>query len=827
MKTKLSIIQIIGICLIPVSMTIYHFVPQTREAFEGSAMINYLIAILYLILSFGDRPKGATIFKPKIPRINLHIVLSLLFVSCFTLNKDIHVFALTPVWLQLILILVIAAFILISFKDSIHPTLTKTASFIHGLGIVIYLYYTIVLMHFFPFAIIGMILLGLSVHLLVPFILCIVSIHCSMSKKCINANSNMVLGGFTAGIIFTICYSILFNYHTQQINNAQKDLLLNEKSIFPEWVNYAQNCTSPYWTKRIVGRDLLFEDFENNWWSFNFNTSSFSEIKQHDPLVAFASLFTDRIPLSNIEQVKVLSACANTRHYAYEKLWSGKDLRISKELTDARIYPEYRMAYTEKTIWIENSNQWENNQQEALLTFQLPEGAVATSLSLWMDGKEEKSRLTTRKKANTAYKTIVGRERTHPVVLHWQEGNRLTATIFPCTPKEARKVKIGVTYPLALNNNTLTFNNLKIQGPDNSQANEIVHIKVIGKSNEIIVPGKFKEELHNQFLYDGNTISEWKCQLKAEPISEKPFVFNGQAWQLRPLAFSKGNIPGSIYLDINNSWKKDEVEQILLKADKIPVYAYHQSLIQINAENMELLFDLLSKKAFSLFPVYKINNSANSLLITKGDSNSPIPSELENSVFKNNLIDYMKNWKTPIPTLVIDHKTSPFIMALNQYKIIDTRDISYTDLKSLNIDEWFKHYKLPKDGVEIPISDMAIVPCNIKNNPLPEKMAPSHLLRLYNYHKVMQKAGELFLLRDADIPQGIYDLCNEAFIVTPISSLIVLETQNDYERFGIHSNQSSLKNANLQDSGAVPEPGEWAMIIILGLVITAIYLRFK
>ncbi len=36
-----------------------------------------------------------------------------------------------------------------------------------------------------------------------------------------------------------------------------------------------------------------------------------------------------------------------------------------------------------------------SRQQEAVHFFYLPEGAVATSLSLWIDGVEEKSRLTT------------------------------------------------------------------------------------------------------------------------------------------------------------------------------------------------------------------------------------------------------------------------------------------------------------------------------------------------------------------------------------------------------------------------------------------------
>jgi hypothetical protein len=53
----------------------------------------------------------------------------------------------------------------------------------------------------------------------------------------------------------------------------------------------------------------------------------------------------------------------------------------------------------------------------------------------------------------------------------------------------------------------------------------------------------------------------------------------------------------------------------------------------------------------------------------------------------------------------------------------------------------------------------------------------------------------------------------------------VLETQKDYDRFNIENSKNSLQNASLQSKGAVPEPHEWALIIIAVLVILTI--KFK
>ena len=57
------------------------------------------------------------------------------------------------------------------------------------------------------------------------------------------------------------------------------------------------------------------------------------------------------------------------------------------------------------------------------------------------------------------------------------------------------------------------------------------------------------------------------------------------------------------------------------------------------------------------------------------------------------------------------------------------------------------------------------------------------------------------------------------------ASLIVLETQADYERFDIRKSQDSLGNASMTASGAVPEPEEWALIILAVLAVTVLTLK--
>ena len=827
MKTKFSFLQLVGLCLIPIAATIYFLVPYNNDFMEGGSLVNFIITGLFFIVSFFDVPIIYKRFRIQFPAINWHIALLLLTISCFTLNKNVHVFNPFPIWLHVALLVSLLAFLMTSFAEIFSARIQRVISFFMGIGLLLFGYFTINLAPLMPIAIIGVIAFGISIHLLAPLFLVITSIVRIYKDRNNTLYPYHLFSGIIVATITTIVYVGLYSFHTGKIKDAQKELILNESNDLPEWVIYAQNSKSPFWIERIIGRGLIYEEFEEEWLDMNLNRGSFSEIKLHDPLVIISSLFNTPVELSDKERISILSSVCDTRHYAYEKLWSGKNLKVGKEVSDIRIYPNCRMAYMEYTTWITNDHKWERNQQEALFTFHLPEGAVATSLSLWIDGKEEKSRLTTRKNASRAYRQIVGVQRRDPVVLHWQEGNRLTATIFPCTPKEPRRVKVGFTIPLIYKNNRLIFENLKVKGPDNRDAETFVHIKMLGEVTGLDLPVGFNRENSNQFLYEGKTIDSWTCSFDSPALLNKKFSFGQYDYSLHyPVKLNQTLLPEEIYLDLNSSWSLREAKMVLSKAGNIPVYCFWGKKMRLNHDNIDNVFSHLSDLSFSLFPRHDFTSVKNKLLITKGYKNSPIPSEIKPSQFYNDLLECINNSVEPMPTISIDGQISPYISTLSQYKLLDIRPVDYQSLEKESIENWFINYQLAEGDVIIPISNMVI--SKIEKSPKDnEPQAPSHLIRLYNYHSVMQRAGHLFLADSAEIPDEVYKLCNEAFVVTPVSSLIVLETQQDYEQFDIEKNKNSLANANLKDSGAVPEPGEWALIISLILIILVFYFKFK
>jgi len=91
--------------------------------------------------------------------------------------------------------------------------------------------------------------------------------------------------------------------------------------------------------------------------------------------------------------------------------------------------------------------------------------------------------------------------------------------------------------------------------------------------------------------------------------------------------------------------------------------------------------------------------------------------------------------------------------------------------------------------------------------------------------------------RKKDIGQNEWkDILEKAeFIkaVTPVTSLIVLESEADYERFGIKKKSGGLGSSSLQDSflkskdGTVPEPEEWIFFIVSLIFAVWIFRKFS
>jgi XrtN system VIT domain protein len=243
----------------------------------------------------------------------------------------------------------------------------------------------------------------------------------------------------------------------------------------------------------------------------------------------------------------------------------------------------------------------------------------------------------------------------------------------------------------------------------------------------------------------------------------------------------------------------------------------------VTESNEEELFDKLSKYQFSLFPISVIRDPKHSILVSKTGHTSPNISDLHDSEFFNDLKDFSKNSER-INLFNLGNRLSPYLSSLKEYRFFNYQQGKPEDLK-----ECIEHNKFISDEendgqVIIHNAGLALTkePGQTTSN------APDHLMRLFAYNHFMHRLGKDGMdgLDKMDNKELI-SLASESYIVTPLSSLVVLETQKDYERFGIEDSQNSLKNATLKSKGAVPEPHEWILIVIAACVAIHLWFRIK
>jgi XrtN system VIT domain protein len=814
---------LIGLFLIPVSLFLFciPFFSQVRSDSQFALFIpNYGITVFYFILLLGSKrlKKGREGLFP------FFLFLVLFLISAYSLNREMVIFEKTVTWFAVLQVILCINYILFVFWESFPRLLQHSMVFLLGTSLITFFYMACYLAPvFFPGAFLFF-ALGISLHVFVPLLFVIYTIVL-MYKVTTHSKSflaTFVTGaGFAATLIigFVVWWSLI----TQTINKTYRQSSVSESNGLPGWVKVAQSTQHNWVTERALKADLVYTTFDGAGDFFwRIPSRNFNEERKHDPLVVMASFFAGKPNLSEENRIRLLESMYDSRHQSQERLWSGDDLWTEHIHTAVRIWPQYGLSYTEKEITVSNAAQsrgW-NDQQEALYTFHFPEGAVATSLSLWIDGKEEPGILTTKQKADSAYKTIVGREFRDPSVIHWQEGNTVTVRVFPVLAGESRKFKIGITAPLNRRGKQMEYENIYCDGPSFVHAQEDVELEFQQRPQHFIAPAVFSQKGKQGFTRSGNYDPSWKIQLDDQVLDRKAFSFNGKSYTIHLYRKQRSSaVFKTIYLDVNKAWTKEEFDNVYYTTKGKEVYVYLNALVQLNSENKDELFNALHKNQFSVFPLFLIPNANNSLLISKSAPTSPNIKDLEDSRFMNELKGSLSR-PHKIRLFNIGDHLSPYLRSLKEFRIFQYEHGSLEELKNLLSSQVFAKDIEYDNMVVIDNAEIAI---SQQEGEQPSQ-APDHLMRLFAYNHIMQKMGPCLLTSEEATPELI-DEAQKAYVVSPVSSLVVLETQKDYERFNIKDSENSLKNASAKSKGAVPEPHEWALIILAAGVV--LFVKWK
>lgn len=802
----------------------FSLLPETTEGM-GLFMIHYAILLFYFFFTLfsGKLKKG----KGGLPLVIITLLLFL--ISAYALNREMDVFEESIGWLQILLIVTSINLLVASLNIKIPFPIKLLQVCILTLGALLYLYLALYLLPTYAMGLLGTIAIGIGLHVFVPLLLLIYTITILVNE----CNRNRSL---SYDVMMVACISvIIIGLYCYRWTSVKKTLEMTyhsatvaDKVGWPAWVETLQVLPEGTMVDKFLKTDIVYNVADWNE-GFNFFSSPrmrWEEPQKHDPLVLMASLFAGKTSIPREDRIRMLQTLHDNRYGAEERLWSGNNLKTVHFNTEVQIWPTMHIAYVEKTISVAqrpSHYNWRGNQQEAIYVFQLPEGAVVTSLSLWIEGKEEKSVLTTKGKASKAYKTIVGVEARDPSVVHWQEGNRVSVRIFPVLPDNQRIFKLGVTVPMPERDGKIWFENFTFIGPDAKQASESVKIRIMDSKTEFIHTVALKRQQQNLYVYQGKYNPKLCLALDASPVQPHTFSFEEKSYRLANYTAQKQTKKfKTFYADVNAGWTEKEWQNLLKHTNGQKLKVYEDGWIKIDSENQKEVFSRLSKRKITLFPFYAINDNQNSLVITKSSGRTPTLNDLRESTAFDSLVQCANQGKR-FYLYHIGNEPSLYLSSLRELRLFYYAQGSLEDVMNDISQNQFDSDGETNNRIVLHNAGLSIETFDEPST----SNAPDHLLRLFAYNHIMQQGG-VKLLADSSLEGSPFgDIASYAHIVTPVSSMIVLEKSEDYDRFDIDKNKEGLKNASTQHSGSVPEPHEWALMMVCLILLTSLYQNHK
>ncbi|RMG68183.1 MAG: XrtN system VIT domain-containing protein [Bacteroidetes bacterium] len=792
--------------------------PESPSGFldlSGLFWINYALSVGYFVAILAHhwaqpRPR-------KGDEIAFARALVLFSLSAHTLNygTEIKVFEPYVDWMIGYVLLMHVTLLLLPHRQAFPAWLRTGLYFLAGAGLVLAVYLTLFLGPLIMLALPLSLAFGVSMHATVPLWFAIEygRLPWRMEK------TNRARGAFWSGVLapILILAGFLLPWHgLQRGTEAAQVRATAEAPVqgLPDWVVMSQYLPEGPLTEAVLMSDLFAQPSYWNWDDGLSRLGRRLAIRQrHDPLATAAKALYGPLELEEDLMVPLLDFRYAARHLTHRRLWRDTDVTVSAIDTRVQAYPAYRLAYLEHELQLTNTHPQPDNQQEAVLTFHLPEGATVTTLSLWVEGEERPARLTTRSKADSAYSTIVGRERRDPALLHWQEGDRVTLTVFPCTPAEARRVKVGFSFPLREADDRLHLQNIWFEGPPSAGAPMTAQLTVEDGSPAPDLPLGWKAQAEG-WRYQGEWHPTWRVSWPRVPLAEGAFSWRGDHYRLEAVPeTSEAFHPAAIYVDLHAGWDALRWEQLWPHLQGYEVYALLPEPVRITAANYSARLAEAQDRTFTLLPFHQLQPG--SLVICQSPEATPLLSDLDGSVYAHQLQDWLARQEGDLRVWELGTQPAPYLRSLRAFRALEIRQGRLPALVAqLETGQWPVASETA-EAVHLP-GTQARLRREASSAPSTQG-APDHLARLYHYQDLLRTIGPRYFERGAH-EEAWLDQARDAYVISPVASLVVLECEADYERFDIEATpEDSLGPVTVpSEAGAAPEPHEWAL---LGLVL--------
>lgn len=513
------------------------------------------------------------------------------------------------------------------------------------------------------------------------------------------------------------------------------------------------------------------------------------------------------------------------------RFWQEKDISLIASQMDGSIDNDASLGYLEWTVTFRNRNEF--RALEGFTQIQLPPNAVVSRLTLWINGEEREAAFAERAKVTNAYEEVTAKKR-DPVLVTTAGRDRVNMKFFPILPNGGEmKMRLGITFPLILEDekNGLIrlpyFRDKNFQIPD-----EIKHIVWLESKRELQSANQNLklEAKENIFTVRGNIadneLLDPNSSIKAVKSDDFEAVWTKEennyiTQEIREVSGAKPS--RFIFVVDTSETMKNEQTKIADSIKTLPAET-EVGIVLTHGNSLNQGFSYPNSFVGNPAEIAEIINNA---IFAGGTDNLPsltkawdLANEKENSVviwvhapqpykFSNSLVLVQRLNRRPNQTELFTISTA------NGFDVVEKEldKLSYlqntprfgglkTDLDRLLA-------KLNQSQKSFSYQRVNIAKAEFTN----AKETSKHLLRLWANDEINR-----ILASEKDEKKAV-ELGMKYQLVTPVTGAVVLETQQQYDEFG-------LKPVDKETVPTIPEPETYVLIaVVLGVLLWLLVTR--
>ena len=489
-----------------------------------------------------------------------------------------------------------------------------------------------------------------------------------------------------------------------------------------------------------------------------------------------------------------------------------KNLYLNQSRIDTIVYPESATYYTEWIMEFKNDS-W--REREARAQILLPPDGVISRLTLWVDGEEREAAYAARAKVKKAYKKVVSRKR-DPVLVTTYGKDRVLAQCFPVPADGGTiKIKIGITAPLTLENYTSGLLVLpRFLERNFNISDEIRHSVWLESAKELRAVAGIDDEVKSEHPRDDlyalrGELSEKELEAgyavrasrEVEPLElvTENFAGNTNEFILQKIVAKKVEPPEKIVFVIDGSRRMKKyisgISDIVRAFDeKSEIFLAADETVKINSINQLENFDFCGGRdnVPALEAAWNAAAEKNNSVILWLHATQPLEiistekliQKLERRPDNPKLYDFQFGGGP--------NKIAKNFNGLKQIYQINTFGNATNELKKL-LDIWSgKRQKFYFERLLV------------QNGKVKSVKKAKHIARLWAKEKISSLAGSW---NKFDLDSAV-ELAMDYHLVTPVSGAVVLENQKQYADAGLEPVEEYTS------PHVIPEPTGFLFIII-------------